>query len=326
MSYQTGTALDLDDLLQKLSTFAQANGWTENQFDAGSGNGADVDLFLSKGTNFIVFHARLTGGNNVYHGVSQAIDHPDMYMYGATGYDGGSAFNLQPGTSLRATTNWLLPSMTAYHFFTDPAKVYLHVVVETTANEFRHFANGQVAKVGNYDGGDYVMGTQWSQTTADIDVPSDSQHFPAWMHQGNGSTTQNRFRYNIDGNQWRHYYFNTVFQSIAGSQGSSSIAVWNQAILNHSYSRSASPNAFNQAIILWRMYGGWNYRSSTFLVPTGCIEDVRFVNIRNVAPSTTYNLGGDDWIIFPLCEKKDPNLRDNLPNSGDYGFAYKVVP
>lgn len=326
MSYQTGTALHLDDLLLKLSTFAQANGWTENKVDVPSGNGSSIDLYLSKGASYVIFHARLDTGNNSYHGVTQPIDHPNMYIYGATGYDGGAAFNLQPGTSLRVYVNWLLPSMTAYHFFTDPAKTYLHVVVETTANEFRHFSFGVVEKTGTYDGGEYLNGHDWVQSANAIDDPRSNNHFPPFFTQGIGSSSQNRFRYNIDGGQWRYSYFNTIGGSFYQSQGTSSIAIWNQAILNHSYSRSASPNAFNNAIILWRMYGGWVPRSSTFIIPTGCYNDVRFVNIRNIPPSTTYTLGADDWKIFPLTEKKDPDTRDNLPNSGDYGFAYKVIP
>jgi len=326
MSYQTGTALHVDDLLQKLSTFAQANGWTEDKITTPSGNGSSVTLYLHKGVSYIVYYARLTGGNNTYHGVSQPIDHPDVWMYGATGHNGASDPWAQPGTSAKVEVNWLLPSMTAYHFFTDPAKTYLHVVVETTANEFRHFAFGVVEKVGTYDGGEYLQGCKWLQSANEIDDPKNVNQFPCWMHQGNSATYANRFRYNIDGNQWRRYYFNTPGTSIMGSQGSSSIAIWNQAILNHSYSRSASPNAFNNAIILWRMYGGWVPRSSTLYIPTGCVNDVRFLNIRNVAPSTTYTLGADDWKIFPLIEKKNPNTRDDLPNSGDYGFAYKVVP
>lgn len=326
MSYQTGTALHVDDLLSKLSVFAQANGWTQDKVVAGSGNGSSSELYLHKGASYVIYDAQLVGGNNTYHAVSQPLDHPFLYIYAATGHNGANAANNQPGTSPRVETNWLLPNMTAYHFFTDPAKTYLHVVVETTANEYRHIPFGLCDKLGTYEGGEYLFGHQWNQIASLVDDPANFQHFAAWTHSGSSGTNAHRFHCNVDGVRWKQFYFNTPFQSIFGSVGMSSVGSWLGSILDHNYTRVASPNHFNDAIILFKMYAGWIIRSTTVYTPMGCIEDVRFVNIKNVAPSSTYTLGGDDWLIFPLTEKKEPSVRDNLPNSGYYGFAYKKIP
>ena len=100
MSYETGTALNVDDLLGKLSVFAQANGWTENKIVAGSGNGSSSELYLSKGITFAIFDAQFTAGSNLYHGVQQNLDHPHLDVYVATGFNGANPAANQPGTSL----------------------------------------------------------------------------------------------------------------------------------------------------------------------------------------------------------------------------------
>lgn len=329
MSYQTGTALHIDDLLLKLSVFAQANGWTENKAVAGSGDGASSELYLSKGVSFFAFAAILTGGTNVYHGVSQAIDHPQLRLYGATGFNGAFAVNAQPGTtSTYVETNWLLPNMTAYHFFTDPTKTYLHVVVETTANEFRHFGIGLLDKVGVYTGGEYTYGTRWSQAVSFIDVPGvgQGQHGSPWTTGGPANASP-FVRANVDGSEWKI------------ANGSSGTINWFAPLAHNfqgdvlgnflSFSTTnvpiATPNRFNSTVVLFPL-PCYIVRSATQRAPIGKPFDVRACNIQNISPSSLLTFGGDDWLIFPNVEKKDPLIRDDLPNSGWTAFAYLKVP
>jgi len=329
MSYQTGTAIHLDDLLAQLSTFAQANGWTQNKVVAGSGDGASSELYLSKGVSFFAFEAILTTGTNIYHGVSQAIDHPFLRLYGATGFDGGALVNLQPGTHTPSVeTNWLLPNMTAYHFFTDATKTYLHIVVETTANEFRHFGFGVLDKIGAYDGGEYTYGTRWSQAFSFIDVPGagQGQHGNPWTN--GGPANANPFiRANVDGSDWKIAQGGTAttnwFPPLAhNAQGE---PLGNFFGFSTSTFPIASPNRFNSTVVLYPLPCHIS-RSPTQRAPIGKPFDVRACNIQNVVPSSLLTFGGDDWLLFPNVEKKDPLLRDDLPNSAWMGFAYLKVP
>lgn len=327
MSYQTGTATDVDDLIAKLSTFAQANGWTENKFVAGSGDGSSSETYLSKGVTFVIFDAQLTGGNNIYHGVSQALDHPHLDVYVATGFNGAFAINAQPGTSAHVETNWLLPSMTAFHFFTDPTEEYLHVVVETTANEFRHIHVGLLDKVGAYDGGQYNQGTGWSQTSTTIDDPVDFQHGVPWTKTGNGAGFHQYVRANVDGVEWKL------------SNASDTTSAWvpplrhagqgelldNFFDMNTPNNRNAQPNRFNSTVVLFPI-PVYISRSATQRAPIGKPFDLRVANIKNISPSSTITFGGDEWLIFPFVEKKDPAIEDELPNSGWLAWAYLKVP
>lgn len=326
MSYETGTAFHIDDMLGKLSVFAQANGWTENKIVAGSGNGASSELYLSKGSSFWAFEAQLLGGNNTYHGVNQTLDHPFLDVYGSTGFDGGQVPAGQPNAHKdEVETNWLLPNFTAYHFFTDPTKTYLHVVIEVIANEFRHFHVGLLDKIGVYDGGEYTMGLRHSQSVNDIDDPVDFQHGIPWTFSGNTAGARQFVRANVDGFDWKI------------SQGTSAETV--RLPLRHAgqgepldnfvdmraTARNATPNTFNSTVVLFPI-PVHIVRSTTQFAPIGKPFDIRVCNIKNVAPSTSIFFGSDEWLIFPFVQKQNPANRNDTPNTGWLAFAYLKIP
>lgn len=327
MSYETGTALNVDDLLGKLSVFAQANGWTENKIVAGTGNGSSSELYVSKGVTFVSFSAQLTGGNNVYHGKFQALDHPHIDTYVATGFNGANPVNGQPGTSANKETNWLLPNMTAYHFFTDSAKEYLHIVVEVIANEFRHIQVGLLEKIGVYDGGQYNQSTAPKQSVTVIDVPNDFQHSYPWTKIGNIAGEFQYIRVNIDGIDWKGSQFQDSTSAWVPPLRMAAQGEWldNHFDMKFFDQGDTQPNQFNATVVLFPM-PCFVSRSATQRAPVGKPFDVRMANCQNVAPSSSIFFGGDEWVILPFVEKKNPRQRDELPNSGWLAFAYLKVP
>jgi len=329
MSYQTGTALHVDDLLGKLSVFAQANGWTEDKIVAGSGNGASSELYLSKGGSFFQFQAQRDAVlPNLYHSVSQDLVEPFLNMYGSTGFNGANDIDDQPGTNgLRVTTNWLLPNMTAYHFFTDSSETYLHVVVETTANEFRHMHVGVFDKLGAYTGGEYVQGTFHDQASSFIDEPMNFQHGWPWINIGNGVGRRDWIRVDLDGVDWKTPgSLTSPTAYIPPMQGAAQGYPLEDFLeVKSGTSKAAQPNTFNSTVVLFQM-PIHVVRSATIWTPVGKPLDLRMCNIENVSPSTEISFGGDDWLVFPFIEKKSPEIRDNLPSSGFLAFAYKKIP
>jgi len=327
MSYLTGTATDVDDLLGKLSAFAQLNGWTENKVVAGTGNGASSEVYLSKGQTFVIFDAQFTGGSNLYHGVQQLLDHPHLDVYVATGFNGANPVNGQPGTSLFKETNWLLPNMTAFHFFTDPTKEYLHIVVEVIANEFRHIQVGLMEKIGAYDGGQYNQSINPIQSINVIDRPDNFQHSYPWTKIGSVAGRNQFIRVNIDGVDWKQ---SNSQDNTLGWAPPLRMAAQGEWLDNHFDMKffdqgDTQPNTFNSTLVLFPM-PAFIYRSSTQRAPVGKPFDVRMCNIQNVTPSASIFFGGDEWVILPFVQKKEPNQRDNLPNSGWLAFAYLKVP
>lgn len=327
MTYQTGTALNVDDLLAKISVFAVTAGWTQEKVVAGSGDGASSELYLSKGSSFFSFAGQLSGGNNVYHGINQALDHPFLHVWGSTGFNGANDVDDQPGTSGTAETNWLLPNMTAYHFFTDPALTYIHVVVETTANEFRHIHFGLLDKIGAYTGGEYVTACCHDQAAQFIDEPMNFQHGWPWVQIGNTGFPFQYLHVDIDGFSWKvARAFNSAEQWYPPMQGSAQGYPLEDFLeVKSGTSKAAQPNTFNSTVVLFQL-PCHIFRSSTLRTPVGKPFDLRMCNMENVSPSTSIFFGGDEWVIFPVIEKKDPATRDNLPSSGFLAYAYKKIP
>ena len=327
MTYQTGTALNVDDLLAKLSVFAVTAGWTQNKVVAGSGNGSSSELYLSKGSSFWSFAGRFSAGSNLYHSVQQNLDHPHLDVHGSTGFNGANPVDGQPGTQKEETeTNWLLPNMTAYHFFTDPTKTYLHVAVETTANEFRHIHVGVLDKIGVYDGGEYTQGISHDQAQQFIDEPMNFQHGWAWTLIGNAVGRRQFIRADADGFDWKiTQSLNTESWAPPMQGAAQGYPLEDFLEVKSGFSKAAQPQTFNSTVVLFNM-PCHIFRSSTKWTPVGKPHDLRICNMQNVSPSTSIFFGGDEWVIFPYVQKKDPAVRDNLPSSGFLAFAYKKIP
>ncbi len=324
MSYQTGTATDIDDLLTKLSIFAQANGWTQQKAFTGSGGGVSSELYLSKGDSYFAFQAQVDNSYQNYHGVAQDMITYHLKYTGATGFDDGASYDGQPGSSTTLSVNCLQPNMTAYHFFTDPAKTYLHVAVETTANEFRHIIFGLCNKLGDYVGGEYCFSCHQDQYDDYIDSPGNEYHYLPFSSQNMWGNAAPTFHAEVDGQiWWTSYSFSTSHWYLP--------LYGNYATLGHIYASDTSnpvsaPNTFNQLAPLWSIPCGVIARSSTIYMPLGHFEDVRLVNMQYISPGESIILGSDEWVVFPQIEKKDPAVRDDLPSSGYLGIAYLKVP
>jgi len=314
MAFQTGTATDLDDLIDKIRLFASANGWTVNKYVAPSA-GFDSELYLQKGSLYASIDANSTNAPQTYHSVFQTILQPWLYLYAATGFDTGATVDSQPVFSPAVKTAWLLGPMTAYYFFADLN--YFHVVVETIPGEFQHFGWGEVSKIGTYTGGFYAYGTIWDQSGIFIDVPASFRHTTPFDGISNQAANASVLGTDVDTTfQWKTWSTGVVTSSRC-------IPVGRNGILDDL--TTLGPNQFNALTPLQPMPAGHGMSGDLYSI-VGHILDIRNVNIQAIAPGDTQSIGGDIWYVFPTQTKNDPNIRDDLPNSGYYGFAYKKVP
>jgi len=175
MAYQTGSASDATDLMNKLQTFAAANGFTVDYY-----NGTTRFLSISRSTDLLWCSFYWDNVNTIA-------------MYQALGYAGGYAETpwLQvsdsgngsstPGSTIEAgrhVSNIGAGPFVAYHFFayTDPYAI--HVVLEFVSGLYRHFAFGQLNKTGTWVGGAFVTGHIWNDGGAysQYSIPHASSH------------------------------------------------------------------------------------------------------------------------------------------------------
>lgn len=302
--YETGTATDTTDLINKLITFATANGWTVNTPTSGK-------VFTKGG---------------IYFGLN--FDADDVWVCGATGYNAAAAWSAQPGASAsQCRANDIAGPYVAYHFFTGTSPDYLHVVVEKTAGVFKHFVMGQLVKNGTFTGGEYVGAVYWHPTIVNVSTtpnhPDNAYHtcpFDAYCISTT-ATNKGAVRADIDAKSNNWMIFNDA-SSYDGNRAKGVVRGSNRGLLEVLHERS--PSEFNQITPFLPIPVAVE-RPSSMVSPLGHVPDMRYVNMTNLTPGSTITFGVDEWMVFPLIQKTDTwdNASSSIPSSGTYGFAYR---
>ena len=192
MAYQTGTATDSADLLDKLRAFLLANGWTIEAWRFRIAQPSWRWLAVSKSGFFFNFAVDLSAVSTRF----PTNNH--IRLKWATSYASGSDFQSQPGGSGNGAGGDVLCGdivgpYTAYHFFdgVGASGPYAYAAVELGAGEFRHFGVGVLDKVGTYSGGEFSFGTVWSAEGIAISDWTNQAHQIAFDSSSSaGSITQ----------------------------------------------------------------------------------------------------------------------------------------
>lgn len=329
MAFETGSATDLADLIASLSTFITANGWTEDERDNVNG-----DFAFSKNSIFV--SGRWDTGAPSAISLHQATAFVSTAtLPGDHTGDSGNGFNTSSShtnANLRLERHVDLggdgPYPSYWFFENNSGPAYVHIVVEITTDVFVHFGFGEINKIGNWVGGEYVYGNVHTGTT---ELLTTSTWLMDGLFSSISSTDENKA---------------ATVRTTSGlpNQGT---AVWGQV-----WGRSTNVPNDSAALPKLPIIGG--FRSSFTAVPFGIfagskttgfipmysipltywdvgnnhvyslgfLHDVRGVNIRNFAPADVVTIGGDLWYIFPS------KLRNTVPSTNATGFqgiAYKRV-
>lgn len=166
MAYQTGTANDPVDLLQKLAAFIASHGWS---VDSSVADGAGWRLHAHRSGLYVNLRAFVSESYtlmfaNTYHGspVFSGIE-----LYCGDGYSSGLDWKSQSGgpkqisfPTMNTGVGAPLPSgsISAYHFISNNNSDSIVVVIEKSAGVFTNFGWGiSLSKVGDYTGGAYFF-------------------------------------------------------------------------------------------------------------------------------------------------------------------------
>lgn len=336
MTYETGTALNVEDLLTKLSTFAVTThgGWTQGYLNTTNGW-----FELHKGSLSFSSKWTKTGTPTVIscHQATAFVD--TSTAPGAHTADSGNGFNttttghtnanLETERCVRDIGNGPYPS---YHFFADDvANDYIHVVAEAVTGTFRHFGFGILDKFGNnWTGGEYVYGHYNDNATNATQVDPNTQV----LLDALGVSSSDILR--------------AATLKIGGLANIGS-AVWGVSAQNVSASLLTDTAGNVRRQIHGGFRGGFEARGfgnpvgnfSTGYVPLqqisayyrdpsnprvyllGYLPAVAAVNVRNFSPAQEVTVGTDDWLIFPLSIKTTAAVAGRTANAG---IAYKKVP
>lgn len=321
MAYETASANDPDDLLDKLQIFAAANGWTIDYAGvrlaaggASDGSGLDMVALHKDGAYFVLYHDNSSSSASNPTPRIRAYTYPGPWVAtngvtGQTGRTEACAANNIPGT------------YAAYHLFTDDAQTYLHAVIEVTAGRFSHFGIGLMDKAGVGDSVPYAYGLTWNWASSINTSGSNTHGVPFDAFGSSAAYAGTVLRANSDAVSPRNY-------EVRSSGGSSAFAVggWRsntdagkpclQRLLNIGPSALTGRAPLLPLIVLVeRSTDVWSF--------AGTAPDMRLVRMDNLAPGDLMTIGADDWKVFPIVRKNGPS---GVENSDAWGYAFKVVP
>jgi len=338
MAFETGTATDLEDLLAKLSTFIQANGWTEDELDTVGG-----DFAFSKGGIFV---------SGRWDTASPSL----FSLYQATAFDGtgtlpgdhtgdsGNGYNTDGShliTNLDNERHVDLESngpYPGYWFFeNDSSPAYVHVVVEVATGSYVHFGFGEISKNGQWTGGEYCYGF-FHASTSTLFTASSTFVLDGFMNSSSGTDELRSATMRASGlpsepasSVWAVVWGNAgqTLQGLdtagngrkffSGGYRAGPIA---ESMGNFSGSAQTGLVPLYPIVIF---YGHGNLGSTSeagFGYQMGRMADVRGVGMRHFAGGQTIAIGTDTWYLFPA------HRRDSGAASGTTGFsgiAYKRV-
>ncbi len=176
MTFETGSATDLQDLLGKLNTFAVTThgGWTAGY----TPNPQTTDGWFELHKGSISFSAKFAVGAQAPP-EHLSVHHANGYVNsttapGAHTNDSGNGYNT--GTTGHTNANLLTERCVSqigdgpyasYYFFADDTSPndYIHVAVEVTPGQFRHFGFGLLSLFGDQGGTrSYCYGHHHDQT------------------------------------------------------------------------------------------------------------------------------------------------------------------
>jgi hypothetical protein len=326
MSYQSGSATDLDDLMSQLDTFLTGTpGWTQYLFDGTNrravyGKPASPELV----SRLVQFQWDNSAGNL------------GLSMIG--GYTGNTTWNLQTEPEFTSSIitscrycNVMTGPFPSYHFFEDDH--YFHVVVEISSGLYRHFGFGQSQLLGALKGGAYIYGHYWAQGISTIDTPLSSQHAAHFDGYNVSSAVRGcgmhvlgmTGLYDPNTKYFRNYSGYTTNDGDGDKIGTLAPGGWRGG--SHSQfmaQRSSDLNGFKPLIPVPMFYANTFAAPDTYAL-MGYISDIRWINMYGLNSGESVTVGADTWVVFPITRKGNNGLSYDQEQSYNFGVAYKKV-
>jgi len=340
MAYQTGTASDQTDLMNKLSTFAQANGYTQEYY-----NGTTRFLSLSRSADNLYVSFAWDAVDTI--AVYQALGFSATYQeqpWNQANDSGGGSDNLTYYDRGRQVSRIGNGSFTAYHFFAHTNPYCIYIVLEFSPGLYRHFGFGKINKVGTWTGGAFVYGHTWAfaDSFQAYDNPQYGAH-SVMMDSLFQDGLMYHSTYSENGGGTLHC------ESLPGQDASSK---WGMSGLYAQSSTYLYDRASNPMVrIVGGCRGGMTLRNLGGFLPNlangfvpivpmevfyyrglsgvdgvyylGNMHNVGHIHLQGINPGQEIPVGSDVWLAFPMVRKAD--VGNNNQESENAGIIYKKV-
>lgn len=307
MAYQQTTATSVEDLIDKVATFATGLGWTVERNTIVSGNRI-VSLKRASSDFIHIFNT----------------DTVNLRLRASTGINTGVAVSSQPGVSTaEAVANCGAgPFATVFFFGDSTPSNYIHCTFDTGSAIFRHFSLGEVQKIGTWTGGTYFDATFVEPSSSFNANPTTTQN-RVMFSMGASTGVEGGVRCDVDGNT--NYFapiadigsFTTPTVICGGTNGSQSPESRDQEGFH-----LASVNSWS-GITPLRPIKMRVERGSGFFSEIAYVPGIRRVNLQRWAVGDEFSIGPDTWKVFPWWRQGTRPTGDTTsPYSDQYGFAF----
>lgn len=328
MAYETGTATDIGDLVDKLFTFATGlttTPWTENELDIVTKRQGTLTL------DDCVITFRWDGSVETDLGLYQSLGWVTASAAHEMTDDAGSGDTSVPISSNRRVNFKNVGPYTAYHFFAGEGdEPYIHVVVEVDSGRFRHFGFGNLIKHGTWTGGEYLYGHHWIDTSS-RDQPTSTQHTVGLDCVYTGATDGASLH--IEGmddqtvdEKW------AVFTQRNPPAGVDTAGEDRKVVLG------GMRGGFWGRYLTWMRYNSVNVHVPLMPIPViymdasqapdtyqwlGNQPDVAVINMHAFSAAQEITVGAETWMVFPWVRKQ--YLENDTEESWNAGVAYKKI-
>lgn len=301
MAYQQTTATSVEDLVNKVATFAASLGWTVERNTIATGN-RTVSLKRATGDYIHVYNT----------------DTSNVRLRASTGIDTGLGVTLQPGvSSAEAVANCGAGPFASVFFFGDTTPApYFHCSFDTGNAIFRHFSFGELQKIGSWTGGTYFDALNVDPFQNFNDSPLGPWHHRLFGSTNSINSTEGAVRCDVDGNT---NYFAPI---------SDPLNFTTPVVLGMDTERDTS-GFYDSSVNSWsgvtplRPVKLRIERASSFWTEIGYVPGIRLVNISRWAVGDEFSIGPDTWKVFPFWRQGTrPSGDTTSPYSGQYGYAY----
>lgn len=340
MAYSTGSATDLGDLLTKLDVFMVANGWTQDDFDDGATSASQGYAQWHK--NDMHVGVKWVANDPIDMSIHQALGNGGSVFPGAHTDDSGNGYNAAFGNNSSLDDERCVNKIgdgpfVSYHFFEqDASPAYVHVVVETQNEVFRHFGWGEMEKFNDWTGGEYAYGCYIEEGTGSS--PNDTGHwlFFDGIQASTNSQTKRNATIHAEGlphqgasEKWLHHSggltndpsSDSDFDDTAGNTKRITFGGFRGGPTAYLMGQFRSDVATGHIPIYPLAIFTYDF-SNNFCYFLGNIPDIRGIEVFNFAPGQEVTIGSDVWVVFPTARRTE----DSVENRTYYqGVCYKKV-
>lgn len=373
MAYAAGgSGANLDDLMDAIRGFCAGLGWTIDKFDA-----VNKLLFMTKGLCAATFWWGATTTVPVWSGpnaggISTNVVDGRIYMALNTANTAGLAtYHSHPGSVVLSNfdadapmVNGLSGAFVGWQLFADPTvSDHVHVVVQKSADIYRHFSFGLVDQKGLTHGGvAYVTGTpgKWyrdvnqynpaNPASRPYNIPdyhalpfvrNGGHHFTNGEDNGspsiilkNSNAWPAAWNGPIAGSEGSTPHFRHMLGLMGGfgnpnqfpSDGNAANRLLDMIVI-------AEPMPFSNVVPLFpvpvfRSYFNTLDDSKNGICYLGDFPNVRALNMTNMQPGQEIDLSGDTWKVFPAVRQDNWAMSGigEKASTGQFAVAYKKVP